>query len=863
MLLCWKKHIPSRGWLAWLLVVGLIFPAQAQVSDSTFSLDVQGVPLAEALRQVVEVTRIDLVYAPDQLGDRASACRIENAAIADLLQCVLRGTGFQAQRLTSGAYAIQRITTSRNKGTHTLSGFLIDATTGERLIGANLYELQRGVGTATNAYGFFSLTLPADSVLLHVSYVGYTSAVFPLLLDQDQQLELELQPTTLGIGEVEVVAARGERITEETQMSTVDVPVQQIQALPSILGEVDVLRTLQLLPGVQSGTEGSSGLYVRGGSPDQTLILLDGAPVYNASHFFGLFSVFNSDAVQHVELIKGGFPARYGGRLSSVLDIGLKEGSLRQRRIDVAIGLISSRFLIEGPLQTDRTSFMVSGRRTYFDAISRPFQPSDQKTGIFFYDLNAKINHILSPRDRLFASVYRGKDRFSVEEKFGTHTEDAFLQWGNITSTVRWNHVWSPRLFSNVTALFSRYQFDIGAEEGGPAADDFYELVYFSGIRDWGGTVDFDFRPSPNHYLRFGARGTYHTFRPGASHVRIDLNDDGTETVDLIPAEEINATEYAAYAEDDLRLSSRLKVNVGLHASGFFVEDTHYSSVQPRLSMRYLLPGDWAVKASYATMQQYIMLLTSSSAGLPTDLWLPATRRVPPQKSQMVALGVAHTLRDGLLDASVEGYYKSMNNLIEYENGASFLGLDQNWQDKVTIGKGDAYGVELLLQKKQGRTSGWVGYTLSWSNRHFDDLNGGRSFSFKYDRRHDLAVAVVHRLSPRLEVSGTWVYASGSAITLPTTSYYINPYVDGDFCLGCTITSFGQRNGYRIRAHHRLDLGVNFHKPTRRGEQVFSLGAYNAYNRKNPFFVALNDDYTLTEFTLFTIIPYLSYRRTL
>ncbi|MFQ5568134.1 MAG: TonB-dependent receptor domain-containing protein [Rhodothermales bacterium] len=866
----------------WLCLAGLgvssasaqVQADSAQVQTPPYTFDFRGTLLTDALQRLLEATRIELVYDPALVSGKESRCTIRRAGLEDVLRCLLARSGLAFQRLPSGAYVIKEApadTTrqarrARQQATprYTISGFLEDAESGEKLIGANLYAVLRHAGTATNAYGFYSLTLPTDSVTLRVSYLGYETLTYRLLLDKDLRLDIRLQPVTLMSEGIEVVADRLEPIEERTRMSTIDVPVRHIKAVPTILGEVDVLRTLQLLPGVQSGTEGTSGLFVRGGSPDQTLILLDGAPVYNASHLGGFFSVFNADAIKHVEIIKGGFPARYGGRLSSVLDIGMKEGNMREFVGAGAIGFVASRLMIEGPIKKETTSFIISGRRTYLDAIMRPFMPKDERGGFFFYDLNAKVNHLLSPTDRVYFSVYRGLDRFSALERRDNFRNKAFLQWGNLTSTIRWNHLWSNKLFSNVTATYSRFRFEVGSEQKGSNVDEAFKLLYQSGIRDWGVKVDFDYRPDPDHYIRFGLNGLFHTFRPGATQIKVNLDDSGEASpVTIEPAEPLDALEYAAFVEDDIKVNDRLKVNVGLHASGFLITNRHFSSLQPRVSLRYLLPNGWALKASYASMKQYILLLTNSSVGLPTDLWLPATRRVPPQSSHLVAAGLARTVLNNQFEVSLEGYYKAMTNLIEFKGGSNFLGLDENWQDKVESGKGHAYGAELFVQKKAGRTTGWLSYTLSWSNRRFDNLNGGRIFPFKYDRRHNIALVLIHHVSPRTEISGSWVYLSGSALTLPTTVYYVHPYVDADACFGCTIESYGQRNDFRMRARHRLDVGIHFHKPTRSGERTISLGLYNAYNRRNPFFVTLDEkEEKLHQFSLFPAIPYITYRRT-
>ena len=670
---------------------------------------------------------------------------------------------------------------------HTLSGYVEDAASGEKLIGAVLYEPTLQKGATTNRYGFFSLTLPAGPLKVVVFHIGYQSDTLATRLDQDVQLTIALQPTPLEMGTVQVEAERLDPIQEQSQMSVVQVPIRQIKNAPVLMGEVDVLKTLQLLPGVQSGAEGMSGLYVRGGSPDQNLLLLDGAPVYNASHLFGFFSVFNANAIKNVQLTKAGFPARYGGRLSSVLEVDMKDGNMKTFEGEGSVGLIASQLTWQGPLRKDRTSFIVSARRTYIDLLIRPFLRSNNKGGYHFYDLNAKLNHIFSPYSRVFLNVYGGDDRFwsDIEDRdIGDNyrkedTLAANFGWGNITSTLRWNYLFSNQLFGNLTAIYSRYQLSTAVDHrstktlGGERETDTLRLRYRSGIRDWGLKLDFDYIPNPTHYIRFGGSSTLHTYSPGATQIKVNPADGAPEDTTLA-AQITDALEYSLYGEDDVHLTDRLKANVGLHSSGFLVNDEFYTSVQPRVSTRYLLPSDWAVKASYALMRQYIHLLSNSTVGLPTDLWLPATERVRPQWSRQFGVGLARQLKDQY-EFSLEGYYKTMTNLIEYREGASFLvsfGESEDWQDRVEIGQGWSYGAELFVQKKRGRTTGWIGYTLSWTKRRFDRLNQGHTFPYRYDRRHDLALVLTHQLTRSANFSLTWVYGTGNAATLPVARYY-------------------------------------------------------------------------------------------
>ena len=769
---------------------------------------------------------------------------------------------------------------------HTLSGYVEDAASGEKLIGAVLYEPTLQKGATTNRYGFFSLTLPAGPLKVVVFHIGYQSDTLATRLDQDVQLTIALQPTPLEMGTVQVEAERLDPIQEQSQMSVVQVPIRQIKNAPVLMGEVDVLKTLQLLPGVQSGAEGMSGLYVRGGSPDQNLLLLDGAPVYNASHLFGFFSVFNANAIKNVQLTKAGFPARYGGRLSSVLEVDMKDGNMKTFEGEGSVGLIASQLTWQGPLRKDRTSFIVSARRTYIDLLIRPFLRSNNKGGYHFYDLNAKLNHIFSPYSRVFLNVYGGDDRFwsDIEDRdIGDNYREedtlaANFGWGNITSTLRWNYLFSNQLFGNLTAIYSRYQLSTAVDHrstttlDGERETDTLRLRYRSGIRDWGLKLDFDYIPNPVHYIRFGGSGTLHTYSPGATQIKVNPADGAPEDTTLV-AQITDALEYSLYGEDDVHLTDRLKANVGLHSSGFLVNDEFYTSLQPRVSTRFLLPSDWAVKASYALMRQYIHLLSNSTVGLPTDLWLPATERVRPQWSRQFGVGLARQLKDQY-EFSLEGYYKTMTNLIEYREGASFLlgfGESEDWQDRVEIGQGWSYGAELFVQKKRGRTTGWIGYTLSWTKRWFNRLNQGHTFPYRYDRRHDLALVLTHQLTRSANFSLTWVYGTGNAATLPVARYYgyREHSVGGREIWIPHVPSYetqiyGDRNSYRMSAFHHLDLGFNFGD-----KHGFSLGVYNAYNRKNPYFIYFDDDYDpnttdikrrAKQVSLFPLLPWLNYR---
>ncbi len=761
---------------------------------------------------------------------------------------------------------------------YTISGYVEDIDNSEKLIAATVYVVGETKGTNTNVYGFYSLTLPADSVYLAVSYVGYQTQYFRIDLKEDVTLNIQMGVESMEV--VEVSAERQDRIEDKTQMSEVSIPIQQIKKLPALLGEVDVLKTLQLMPGVQSGGEGTSGLYVRGGSPDQVLMLLDGAPVYNASHLFGFFSVFNADAINNISLIKGGFPARYGGRLSSVLEINMKEGNMKKFKANGTIGLLASKLTLEGPIVKDKTSFLISGRRTYIDLLAQPFIKASQNDedfsvsgGYYFYDGNIKLNHKFSDKDRLYLSFYGGNDKFyaDTEEKYQDfESEYGFgLDWGNLTGTLRYNHMFSNKLFSNIAMTYSRYQFDTGlniAEKDLIREEEIQWIAkYKSGIEDYAGKVDFDFVPNPSHYVKFGASATHHTFRPGAINFKLDT-DNQTELDTTVGSVNVGSWDMTAYVEDDLSIGKNFKANIGVHFSTFLVEKEPYYSVQPRLGMKYMLPKSYALKASFATMYQYLHLLTNEGIGLPTDLWLPSTKQIKPESSWQAALGVAKTF-DDKFEVSVEGYYKEMKNLISYKEGANFFGFG-DWQDKVEIGEGYSYGVEVFAQKKFGKTTGWAGYTLSWSNRKFNNINGEEWYPFKYDRRHDISLVFMHEFGPKIQISATWVYGTGNAITLPEYSYftaYPSDYWNEPGVIGGETTSSPKsKNSFRMNSYHRADIGVDFVKKKKRYERKFTIGFYNLYNRRNPFFIYETYDFNtdqdvFKQLSLFPILPSFSY----
>jgi len=754
----------------------------------------------------------------------------------------------------------------------TVNGTVSEKGTGENLIGASVFNTQTQQGTTSNQYGFYSLTLRKDSVTLVVSYVGYQSKTIRFQLKGDTTLDVSLESAGL-LNEIEINASAEDDIQNTTRMGTIDVPIEQIKAMPALLGETDVFKVLQLLPGVQSGNEGSSGLYVRGGGPEQNLILLDGVPVYNASHLFGFFSVFNSDAINHVELIKGGFPARYGGRLSSVIDISMKEGSQEKIKGEGSIGLVASRLTIEGPINKNQTSFIISGRRTYIDLLAAPLiraeSDGDATAGYYFYDFNAKVNHKINQNNRLYFSAYLGDDKAyaGYEETVKRdqnvrvqYTDEFGLKWGNITTALRWNKVINHKLFGNLTATYSRYRFNVSnlyiekSSDQSVVEDSYFEAAYNSGIRDYAIKVDFDYLPTPDHFIKFGGQAISHLFTPGVFNFVSNEQSDTT-----VGAKKIYASEFFAYAEDDIRISGKVKVNLGVHASAFYVNEKFYTSVQPRVSGRFLISPVFSAKASFAQMTQYIHLLTNSGIGLPTDLWVPSTPTVGPEQSYLSSVGASYNLKS-TYEISLEAYYKTMSGLIEYKEGASYIDIERDWQTKIESGKGVSYGTEFFLQKKRGRLNGWVGYTLSWTNRTFPNINFGKTFPYRYDRRHDVEIAAAYDINEKKRISATWVYGTGMAVTMPSAIY---AGADGDKYYQSKVKYYKSRNGFRMAPYHRLDISYTVKKKRKWGERSWSFGIYNLYSRRNPFFIDIGEDEEgnkkFIQYSLFPIIPSFAY----
>jgi hypothetical protein len=772
----------------------------------------------------------------------------------------------------------------------TISGYLTDAKSGEALIGAKVYIPSLKVGAETNTYGFYSLTVEKGTYTIEFRFSGMSNYSKEFDLSQNVSFNYEMGSTEKQLQEVVVSAKKSENINS-TKIGQIELDVEKIKTLPAFMGEVDIIKTIQLLPGVSSVSEGGQGFYVRGGGPDQNLVLLDEGVVYNAAHLFGFFSVFNADAVKSVNLIKGGMPANYGGRMASVLEVNMNEGNNKKFKVKGGLGVISSRITVEGPLKKDKGSFIVSGRRTYIDLIMKAAIPDSSPfagSGYYFYDLNLKLNYRLGPKDRIFLSGYYGKDQFT----FGSKEDDFKVEmpWGNGIAAFRWNHQFSNKLFMNVITTFSDYQFSFGS------AQDEFQIKLKSGVRDLTGKVDFSYYPSTRHKVKFGVETVYHTFNPSSVSAQSQdvVFDTGTP-------EMLYSFESAIYAMDEFDVNEKLKINAGLRYSMFqhvgpftryvngdiSTPDTSftysngdivkfYDGLEPRFSGRWLLNDNNSIKFGYSYNYQYVHLTSLSAVSLPTDIWYPSTDKAKPQKGWQGTVGYFRNFFKNQYEGSIEVYYKGMKNLIEFKEGAlPGDNLNDNTDNLLVFGEGWAYGIEFFFKKSVGKLTGWIGYTWAKTERKFPDLNNGNVFPAKYDRRHDLTVVAGYKLNDRLTFGASFIYATGNTLTLPSSWYVQEQNL---------LFNYGARNSTRMAPYHRLDLSVTLYDKAFKkkydeatGETIqvkknfrsnWSLSCYNVYNRANPFFLYVDNDgdflkgdfkITVKQVTLFPIIPSLTW----
>lgn len=739
---------------------------------------------------------------------------------------------------------------------YTISGYMRDASSGEELLYATVLVKETGEGANTNLYGFYSITLPAGDYTIQYSYVGMETQELQLTLNKDIKQDVELSSGAKDLAEVVVTAEKDNENITSTEVSVVTLDVKDAKLVPVLMGEQDVLKTIQLLPGVSANSEGSSGFFVRGGDADQNLILLDEAPVYNASHLLGFFSVFNSDALKDVKLYKGGMPAEYGGRASSVMDIRMKNGNMKEWEVSGGLGLISSRLTVEGPLKKDEGSIIVSGRRTYADILARPFLEGEfADTDLYFYDLNLKANYKIGEKDRIYLSGYLGEDVFGTEN-FG-------FSWGNTTGTLRWNHLFSDKLFSNTSVIYSDYDYGFLVDFGGNG------VSLNSGIYDYNLKQDYNWYVNPKNTLQFGWQGIYHRLKPNEFSFNEDTDSEATTT------DEHKALETGIYISNQQKVNSKLSLNYGLRLSSFsnigaydvkeyddqdnVINTTSYDNgefyntyygLAPRFNATYVLNESSSLKAAYNRNYQYLHLLENSNSGTPTDLWIPSTQLIQPQTADQVAVGYFKNFDDNKYEFSVESYYKVLGNQVDFEDGGTSIN-NPDIESDLVFGQGRAYGLEFYLKKKKGDFTGWISYTLAKSERQFDAINDGSWFSARQDRTHDLSIVGMYQLSPKWSLSGSFVYYTGDAVTFPVGKYFVD---------GSLVNLYGDRNSERMPDYHRLDLGATYiMKDTDKFYSDLNFSIYNVYDRKNAYSIDFeldgNGNTQANKLALFGIVP--------
>lgn len=887
----------KRLFLLWVLIGYAVLGKAQSVLSQPVTLSTDEITLEQALYQLIEEPGVRLSFNNAVLPERDVVLDYRQVPLERVLEDLLEGTGLLYKEI-GGQVVIALDMNAR----YVVSGFLKDSKTGEYLIHANVMDRNSGIGISSNAYGFFSLELPPGPAELVFSYTGYKTITEALYVSKDQRLDVYITPS-LTLRPIEIIGHRlpGAPLlaAPTTRPGTALLPAD-VEALPALAGETDLWRTAQLLPGVQTGTDGVGGLHIRGGTNGQNLVMIDGVPIYNVVHAAGLFSVINTSAIRSATLLRSAIPARYGGRLSSVLDVRTKEGNRKALQVQGGLGTLAGRLTVDGPLLKNKSSFLMAGRLSLIDAYLAPLSERLGAGGRLtngnyqFYDFNAKLNFELSRKDKLYWSWYSGSDRYAsrgsrtdtlpviansdpVPNAQDFRLDEAYsdwINWGNVVSALRWNHLFGNRLFGNLALTYSGLRMRMDYTR----ADSLFNLTtreiewreveigrYQTRIEDIGMRMDFDFVPTASHYVRFGAQVVHHDFRPGALSFYIQ-EDTQTGVGDSTAGQPINpsimAWEYAAYLEDEFQLGTKWSFNLGLHASGFSVRDESYFVLEPRLLARYQARRNWQLEAYSDRTAQFIHLLSGTLIGLPAELWVPSTDEIAPETAWQFGLSSNWSL-GSQWKLGLEGYYRAMNNLLSYSEGADIW---DDWEQNVTTGSGTVYGLELILQREMGKTRGWVGYGLLWANRQFNRVNNGEVFPYRYDRRHEVKAALIHRLAKHWEISATWILSSGFAFSLPVAEYT----VDSPGSEPVLATDFGTKNAFRMPYYHRLDAGINGEWKGRRLQHLLKFGVYNAYNQQNPLYFAIRSNFvsngetwierkTLQEARLIPLLPSLSY----
>ncbi|UZO80146.1 TonB-dependent receptor [Aquimarina sp. ERC-38] len=842
------RYISSFILIVWIPVLCISQTDVNALLSQKQSLTAVNQSLQEVLNQLERKGGVTFAYAENTVDlQRMVSIDIKQKPILDILQQLFSESGYAFKNIGKQILIYKEI----SKESVVLNGYVKEKNSRESLSEATIYLPELQIGTITNNYGFFSIKIPKGTYEVVTSTLSYQENRQVIIMDADKEVIIALDIVPETMDEVVITASSYDKPGASVRMSNLRLTSNQLEITPVVLGEKDIFKTMQLLPGIQSGTEGSAQVLVRGGSPDQNLTILDEATVYNSNHLFGFISVYNVDAVKSTKVYKGAFPASYGGRLSSVTNITMKDGNKESFSGAFNIGLLSSSFLLEGPIQKNKTSFIFSGRRSFADLLIRPFQQNNSNpANLYFYDMNVKLHHILNKRNNLYISSYFGEDAFTTSSEEQTRHIEQSLSWGNVTTTARWNHQYSNSLFSNLSLIYSNYNLKAGYKGVvNTENNNQNEFQAFSRINDYSIKASFDYYPNLVHSINFGLESTLHKFVPERKQLSLQTGTISSNE------QRLNSLESAIYIEDQLSLSQKLTAILGARGNYFAIDRFNTFSFEPRLSLAYQFKPNYTWKASYTRMNQFVHLLSNSGTGLPTDLWVSSTRNVAPQQAQQYVLGVAKDFTNTGYSLEVEGYYKEMNNIIAYKENASFLniqnlqtGQNVNWEDNITSGKGWAYGMEWLLRKQKGKLQGWLGYTLSWSERQFDELNRGKLFFDKYDQRHNIALVSTYTPSEKVTWSASWIYRSGINFTVPD---FESPSVNNDFSIGigspdflgdATDTFTTQRNNIRGEATHRLNLGVQFHKKTKKNNlRTWQFSIYNIYARKNPFYYYVSD----------------------
>ncbi|MDU1905173.1 MAG: TonB-dependent receptor [Dysgonomonas sp.] len=834
----------------------------------SFTLNMRGGTLKEILKEIENNSEYTFVFNEKLNMEQRKDISVTRKSLAETLKYIFKGTGINWQMMGDHIVLskVDKIT---------ISGYVTDRNSMETLIGASVSDPKLRAGSFTNSYGYYSIQTAPDSVHLQVSYIGYTPLLKSFFAQKDTIINFRLQGSNTILQDVTIYDTR----SFSPSSGSIELVGSEINPIPAAFSENDVVKSFQTIPGVRAGVEGSAGMYVRGGSLDQNLILIDGVPVYNIGHAWGLFSVFNGDAVKKVSLHKGSFPARYSGRLSSILDIRFRDGDMQKFNGSITAGILAARVNIEGPIVKGKTSFSFSARRSYIDGVLRIIRrlSEDPSVPVFYiYDMNAKINHKFSDRSRLYLSYYSGRDKLNRGSKEAYYNESELESqsdskqnygWGNDIISLRWNYVFNNRLFMNATVAYNKYKFDFNSRNNDKFdnQEQTYTRFQKSGIKDLQFSTDFEYQPNNNHYIRFGGGLVLHDFSPEMHGYQMREASDNNEEwrLNYYLYDNIKGHEMSIYAEDEFSITKKLKANLGVHFSLFDARDKAYLALQPRLSFGYHLDSKTAVKVSYTKMNQYVNLLSSNTISQPTDLWVPITENLKPMSSHQFTAGAFFDNKDGY-KFSAEGFYKRMNNILEYKDGIAWKDASTSWEEYVEPGKGWIYGAELFAQKTQGRLTGWMGYTLSWNQRRFETINRGRSFWAKYDSRHNFNVTGIFKLNSKIDFSASWMYATGSKSTLPLEEYQVLPTPDDPngywYWYDSPVTNINSRNNYKMSDTHHLDIEMKYYYSPKK---TWTFSVYNIYNRFNSYIARVgthwNGKKVVFEDALLGIVPSVSF----